>query len=153
MSSLDLYNKSILAIPAYYFLTLVPHAWAIQIASGGNPARWDNRNPRATGLKKTLSERLPPELYQKYERCEAAHANGMENLPLFATAMILGNIAKLPADELSKTAGTYIALRAIYFITYIMTSRKQYTVVRSGLWIGSVVLCIRTIVQAAKAMV
>lgn len=95
---------------------------------------------------------MPPDAYAKYERSEAAHANGMENLPLFATAMILGNIANLPQDELTKTAGTYLALRALYFINYIMTKKQEYTVIRTGLWVGSVALCLRTMIQAAKAM-
>jgi hypothetical protein len=40
----------------------------------------DNRNPRSSDLKAKLKDRLGPETFAKYERAEACHANGMENL-------------------------------------------------------------------------
>jgi hypothetical protein len=40
----------------------------------------DNRNPRSSDLKTKLRERLGPKTFAKYERAEACHANGMENL-------------------------------------------------------------------------
>lgn len=152
MSALNLYDKSILAIPAYYILSMFPHSYAIQVATNFQPLRWDNRNPRSSVLKKDLQEKLPKEQYEKYERCEAASANGMENLPLFASAIILGKMAALDRGEMEKFAGVYLALRALYFWNYIATKKNEYTLVRSGLWVGSVVLCVRTIMQAAKVL-
>lgn len=43
MASLDLYNKSILAIPAYYLLAVLPHGYSIKLATQGNISTWDNR--------------------------------------------------------------------------------------------------------------
>jgi hypothetical protein len=40
----------------------------------------DNRNPRSSDLKAKVKDRLSPEEFAKYERAEACHANGMENL-------------------------------------------------------------------------
>lgn len=39
-SMLDTYNASILAIPAYYFLSVWPHAYAIIVASQGKLDTW-----------------------------------------------------------------------------------------------------------------
>ena len=75
---LDTYNPSLLAIPAYYIMSVLPHSYAISVASQGDLKSWDNRNPRSSTMKAKLKERLDAETYAKYERLEACHANGME---------------------------------------------------------------------------
>jgi hypothetical protein len=80
-SFLDTHNLSILAIPAYYILSVLPHSYALSVATQGNLSKWDNRNPRSSELKAKLKERLPAEEFAKYERLEACHANGMEVSP------------------------------------------------------------------------
>lgn len=80
-SILGTHNPSILAIPAYYIISLVPHSYALNVATQGKLLTWDNRNPRSTELKAKLKASLPAETYAKYERLEACHANGFEVLP------------------------------------------------------------------------
>ena len=63
-------NISVLSLPIYYILSIIPHAYAIYTASGGNVVKWDNRNPRAGGMKDDLRKRLGDEIYAKYERAE-----------------------------------------------------------------------------------
>lgn len=65
-------NISVISLPFYYFLATVPHGVAISIGSGGNPGKWDNRNPRASGMKDSLRKRLGDETYAKYERAEVS---------------------------------------------------------------------------------
>lgn len=84
-SFLDTHNLSILAIPAYYVLSVLPHSYALNVATQGQLTKWDNRNPRSSDLKAKLKERLPAEEFAKYERLEACHANGME-VSLFVLA-------------------------------------------------------------------
>ncbi|KAI4947517.1 hypothetical protein J4E91_006337 [Alternaria rosae] len=157
-SFLDSYNASVLAIPAYlirmYMLpvSFLPHALAVSVATRGNLLDWDNRSPRSNDMKAELKKRLPAETYAKYERMEACHANGMENLPLFMGAVILGNMAGLPQDELAMFSASFLATRVAYTAAYITTSTQAPTLVRSGLWIASVSLCFRTIIRAAGAM-
>jgi hypothetical protein len=77
-SFFDTYNASILAIPAYYILSILPHSYAINVATQGELSKWDNRNPRSSSMKTKLKERLPADTFTKYERLEACHANSME---------------------------------------------------------------------------
>lgn len=74
----------------------------------------------------------------------------MENFPLFATTILLGNMMGLEKGDMERFAGTYLVLRAAYAVQFIATSRQRYTVVRSGLWLSSVVLCLRTMIKAAR---
>ncbi|KAF2034920.1 hypothetical protein EK21DRAFT_107550 [Setomelanomma holmii] len=154
-SFLDTYNPSILAIPAYYILSLLPHSYAINVASQGQLKKWDNRNPRSSDMKAKLKERLPAETFAKYERLEACHANGMENLPLFATAVVLGNLAGLKKqglDGLNGFAALFLAIRVVYTGVYATHQTQGPTAIRGGLWMAGVALCLRTIFRAARAL-
>lgn len=55
----------------------------------------------------------------KYLRAQAAHHNGMENLALYAVAMVLGNLSGLPATQLNTLGVGYLVSRALYNIFYI----------------------------------
>ncbi|KAF2706873.1 hypothetical protein K504DRAFT_459298 [Pleomassaria siparia CBS 279.74] len=151
----ETYNPSIVAIPAYYILSVAPHSYALSVATQGKPLSWDNRNPRSTDMKAKLKERLPKDTYALYERAEACHANGMENLPLFAAAVILGNMGALQKDGLAGMTGfaaTFLAVRVAYTASYLTTSTNGPTFLRSGLWIAGFSMCFRIIFKAAKAL-
>ena len=151
-SFLETHNTSVLAIPAYFILAMIPHGWAINVASQGNISTWDNRNPRNTDLKAKLKARLPAETYAKYERLEACHANSMESFPLFTAAIVLGNIAGLKKEDLTRFAGYFLALRVAYMAVYATHKTQGPTILRTGIWYVGIGLCFKTIVQAAKAM-
>ncbi|PWN19782.1 hypothetical protein BCV69DRAFT_283885 [Microstroma glucosiphilum] len=58
----------------------------------------------------------------KYLRAQAAHHNGMENLALYAVAMVLGNLSGLPASQLNMLGLGYLVSRSLYNILYISSS-------------------------------
>lgn len=151
-SFLETYNPSVLSIPAYFFLAMFPHGWAINVASQGRISTWDNRNPRNSDLKAKLKARLPAETYAKYERLEACHANSMESFPLFTAAIVLGNMAGLRKGELTGFAAWFLVVRLAYMAVYANTETRRLTLLRTGIWYVGVGLCFKTIVQAAKAM-
>ncbi|CAA9958480.1 MAPEG domain containing protein [Pyrenophora teres f. maculata] len=146
------YNASVLAIPAYFILSFLPHALALYVATQGQLLTWDNRNPRSSDMKARLKQRIPAKTYATYERLEACHANGMENLPLFLGAVVLGNMAGLEEAELTKFVTSFLAVRLTYTVAYMTTCTQAPTLARSGLWITGVWMCFRTIIQAATAM-
>ncbi|KAH8730991.1 hypothetical protein GQ44DRAFT_746367 [Phaeosphaeriaceae sp. PMI808] len=154
-SLLDTYNPSILAIPTYYILSVLPHTCALSVATQGQLGKWDNRNPRSSELKVRLKERLPAQIFAKYERLEACHANGMENLPLFATAVVLGNLAGLKKDGLDGLNGfaaMFLAIRVAYTGVYVSAETQGPTLLRSGPWMAGVAVCFRTIIRAARVL-
>jgi uncharacterized MAPEG superfamily protein len=154
-SILNTYNPSILAIPAYYILAVVPHAYAVNIATQGKPSKWDNRNPRSSSLRAKLRTRLDSATFAQYERAEACHANWMENLPLFSAAIILGNVAGLKKEGwggLTAFAGMLLAVRMAYTGVYLTHTTQRVTLVRSLLYNVSVGLCFRVFFMAAKKL-
>ena len=147
---MTLANYSLYAIPASLVLAMLPHVYAVQVIKSANNGRWDNSNPRSTTYNDKVQKSVPAAIFGKYERGEAAHKNGMENLVIISTAVILGNMAQLPASTLNTVAGTYLALRAIYNVVYIQTTTNKYSYMRTGIWASSIALCLYQMIQAAN---
>ncbi|RMZ69013.1 ADP-ribosylation factor [Pyrenophora seminiperda CCB06] len=158
------YNVSVMAVPAYFILrgiaklvlpcavSFLPHALALYVATQGKLLTWDNRNPRSSDMKARLKQRIPGKTYAMYERMEACHANGMENLPLFLGAVVLGNMAGLEEVQLSRFVTCFLAVRVAYTVAYMTTCTQLPTLIRSGLWITGVGMCFDTMIRAAAAM-
>jgi uncharacterized MAPEG superfamily protein len=79
----------------------------------------------------------------------------LQNLPLFATAVVLGNMAGLKnqgLDGLNGFAAMYLGIRVVYTGVYVTHQTQGPTLIRSGLWMVGVALCFRTIVRAARSL-
>lgn len=76
-------------------------------------------------------------------------------MPLFAAAVILGNMAGLKKqglDGLNGFAALFLAVRMIYTGVYVTHQTQGPTLARSGLWVAGVALCFRTIIRSARAL-
>jgi hypothetical protein len=71
----------------------------ISTLKNAKKAKFDNANPRSGDTVAKYKAALSPADYGKWERGEAAHKNAMENAPFFFAAVILGNVAGLPASK------------------------------------------------------
>jgi len=127
-------NLSVLAIPVYYILTLYPHQAALATILAANNKKWNNANPKSTSWDATLRASIPADIYARYERCEAAHRNGMENLPLFIGAVVLGNMARLSTTALNAFAMGYLLLRGVYRVLYMRTTSVKRSYWRTAVW-------------------
>jgi uncharacterized MAPEG superfamily protein len=89
--------------------------------------------------------------FQKYQRAENAQSNNMEQLPLFAVAVIASLIAERTtatgigrevvsgdATGLTTFVPAWFAIRAAYSIAYVQIADHSKSFIRSSLWaIGS----------------
>jgi uncharacterized MAPEG superfamily protein len=149
------HNLTILAIPAYYMMAVMPHAYAVSIANKHDPKLWDNTSPRGSKLKNKLQSTLSAEDFGKYERAEAAQANALENLPLFASAVIVANFAGLKRAGLGGVesfVGMWFIVRALHSLSYITTTDRKMSFLRSGLWVTGCGLCVRIFAKAARVL-
>ncbi|KAI4764123.1 hypothetical protein E4T45_14499, partial [Aureobasidium sp. EXF-8846] len=85
-------DYSLLAIPAFTILAIVPHAYALSTVK--KHTQWSNANGRGEGNIQHVKKTLPPAVFSTYERAEAAHKNSMETLPLFIAATLSGVFAE-----------------------------------------------------------
>ena len=77
---------------------------------------------------------MPAKVYGRYERAEAAHKNGMENLALFVGEVLAGNVAKLDNFTLNVFIGSYLLLCIVYTFIYINVSSHRYSHYRTAVW-------------------
>lgn len=81
-------HYSLLTIPAMWLTAVAPHSWAISYVKKHNHGRFDNANAKTQAFGAKLQANLPADVLARYERAEAAHRNGLENLPLFAVGVL-----------------------------------------------------------------
>ena len=118
-------NYSIYTIPAAYLLaTLVTPRGALMSLGQGH-----NVYPREDLAKANL----PPADLARLKRQEAAHKNGLENFPLFAAAMIVGNEAGLENGTLNLVGVGYLVSRAVYSWLYVNTTTEKKSYARYAL--------------------
>lgn len=93
-------NYTLLAVPAMWLTALAPHSWAVEFIKKHNNGRFDNSNSKGQAFSAKLQANVPADVLARYERAEAAHRNGLENLPLFAVG-VLAATCESPIHSLS----------------------------------------------------
>ncbi|KAL6711544.1 hypothetical protein ACN47E_004478 [Coniothyrium glycines] len=139
-------NYPLLAIPTYYVFSLVPHMYASSLLSSSGYTV-DNANPKASMAPDAVKGKVPDEVFQRYRRAENAHSNNVEQLPLFAAAVLASIIAERTtatglgreavrgdATGLTQFVTTWFIVRALYNVAYVQIADHSKSFVRSGLW-------------------
>lgn len=159
-------NLALISIPAYYVLAMVPHAYALRVATQGEFGKHENQNPRGASTIEGLRQKLSPEDFAKYERSEAAHKNNVENLPLYVAAVFAGLLAEqatkgtvgktyvsssIPTG-LTRFIYSWFAIRILHNVAYITTTTKQWSHLRSVAWMIGTGLAFQQIWQAATTL-
>ena len=86
-------NYPLLSIPAYYVFSLIPHVYAGSILNA-NGYKVNNANPKASLSPDAVKGKVPDAVFQKYQRAENAQSNNLEQLPLYAAAVLASIIAE-----------------------------------------------------------
>ncbi|KAL1639237.1 hypothetical protein SLS58_008079 [Diplodia intermedia] len=142
-------HYALLSIPAMWVVSLYPHMHAVNLIKSANNNRWDNTNSRGSAWSATLKQSVPADVLARFERAEAAHRNGLENLPLFGLAVLSAEWAAVPESTVAATAWAYIALRIVYNAMYINVTEMKKSFVRSGVWVLSSAVGLSLFVRAA----
>ncbi|KAI0138787.1 hypothetical protein BJ166DRAFT_504377 [Pestalotiopsis sp. NC0098] len=142
-------NYSLLAIPAHWVISLAPHVYSFRIIKAATNGRWNNANPHGSKWSAELQRTVPAEALARFERAEAAHKNGMENLPFFAAAVLSANVAGVDRDTVDLHAALFLVSRILYSIMYIKVAKGKASFLRSALWGISVSICLSLFVKAA----
>lgn len=70
------------------------------------------------------------QLAQISDRMKSIHTNGLEIFPLFVSAIIIGNFARLPAKTMNIFAGAFIGSRVAYNIVYLLQATELQSYAR-----------------------
>jgi uncharacterized MAPEG superfamily protein len=129
--------------------------YAIAVASNNKPLEWDNSCPRSLASRDAIKAKISEEQYGRFERAEAASANAYENLPLFASAVIVANAAGLKKDGpfgVDAFVGAFLGVRVLHTLSYILITDPKISFLRTGIWATSVALCFNVFGQAARIL-
>lgn len=103
------------------------------------------------GARAVLEGRLTQRQLDMLKRNEAAHANSMDHLPIFAAALTLAMVAGLPAAEINCAGLAYTLARVAYVGNYVLSSTMLGASLRPLLWWAGNIICFRLIWKAGKA--
>ncbi|GAA5914379.1 MAPEG family protein [Sporobolomyces salmoneus] len=144
-------NYSFYAVPAMWVLSITPHFYgALYLTSKSHDLpKFDNVSPRDF-LRKVQNQEKQSAVVQKYLRAEAAQQNSFEQWGIFASAVVVGNMARLPTKYMNLFAGGYLLSRALYNILYINTTSKVWSNLRSVVYVGGVAFIAATFIKAGN---
>ncbi|KIJ91426.1 hypothetical protein K443DRAFT_686054 [Laccaria amethystina LaAM-08-1] len=137
---------SFYSIPAMWLLAYIPgFAKSLTIS---RLFAFNNVAPRQN-LDRLARKDIKPEMLAKLKRMEGAHANGLENFPVWTAAVVVGNLAGMEARTLNVASGLYIFLRAIYNYIYITQKTERQAGIRSLVWTLSTAIPLFLMIKGA----
>ncbi|KAI1482853.1 hypothetical protein F4774DRAFT_369379 [Daldinia eschscholtzii] len=110
-------NFSWWTVPFAFFLALFPRIYVGILGPGGD--LYDPLNPREFTSSVRRAVTLDAVTRGRIERSEYALNNAIENLPLFAIAVLAANVEELDIETRNLLCLTYILLRILYTWVYI----------------------------------
>ena len=120
-SILDLahHNISFETIPVSWLIAIAPRIWARRSYNTSTGKDLDNRHPRHFSQSVADDASLSAETRGRIIRAEAALNNSLDNVALFAAAIVAGNAARLSPKLLNGLSLTYLACRVVFNVVYI----------------------------------
>ncbi|CZT22834.1 uncharacterized protein RCC_08540 [Ramularia collo-cygni] len=143
------HNYSYQAIPAAFAFSFLPHGYYLTRLMMATKFQFSTAMPR-TNLE-TWKGKLPQDVWNQLVRARGAHLNCMEVFPLFAAAMVAGNVAKLPAKDLNSAALNFFVARTVYTALYITVKNDVVAFARTGAYFWSIGIPMMTLWRAGQA--
>ncbi|KAJ5818084.1 hypothetical protein N7474_003675 [Penicillium riverlandense] len=143
-------NYSIHSIIAAYGLGIAPHGYYLVKMMANAKGQSSNILPREN--LSILKGRVPAQVWDKLARARGAHLNALEGIPMFAAAMLAGNLAKLPAKDLNSLAFEYLGARLLYTAIYMGVRSEAASYLRTGVWAWSISIPIWALYKAGKSL-
>jgi uncharacterized MAPEG superfamily protein len=85
-------------------------------------------------------------------RAEAAQMNNFENLGLFASAIVAGNLAGLSSQTMNLLSGGYLASRIAYNFIYINNNTQAAANTRSAVYMAGIGMIFTMFIKAGNAL-
>lgn len=130
LPDLKIDNISLYTVPATWMICIIPRYYRGLLYRNETKHLPDIRAPRSFANAVRGDPDLPSDVKNRICRAEAAQANGLENLGLFAAAVVAGNLARLPTKLLNGLTIGYCISRVVYNFVYINNDTQARAVMR-----------------------
>lgn len=124
-------NISLHTVPLTWCLALIPRMWGRMKYYHVVGHDMDIRNPRDYPNAVANEKALDAQLKGRILRAEGAMQNHLENVGLFAAAVVAGNLAKLSPKVLNGLSLGYFVCRVVYMYVYIRNETKGQAIMRA----------------------
>ncbi|KAK5080857.1 hypothetical protein LTR70_009517 [Exophiala xenobiotica] len=86
------------------------------------------------------------------KRNEGAHANSVENFPVFVASTLFATVAGVSNAQINGACTIYTAARIVFAVSYLAIERAKYSYVRSLAWWAGNLACLNLLWAAGKAL-
>lgn len=145
-------NLSLYTIPAAWVLSLLPHVYATQLYEKASSRSFDLTQPRSLTASIASDQTIDKSTKDTIIRAEGAQQNGVENLGIFAAAVVAGNVAGLNNGYLNALSGGYVASRVVYNLVYINNTTGALAQTRSAVYLSGVAMCFTLFISAGNKL-
>lgn len=104
------------------------------------------------GEKAVQDGKITRRQLNQLKRNEAAHANSVENYPVFLAAVWYAMVGGVPNGKINRACAVYTLARAAYVAAYLLTERLEYTGFRSLSWWTESFACFYLFWQSGKTL-
>ncbi|CAN8102601.1 unnamed protein product [Discula destructiva] len=119
------------SVPAALMIAFMPNMYKGTLAGDS----FDIALPRRTYSAMEKNSSFNKQTLLRYQRAEAASANGLETVGLYAGAIAAAGAAGVPAETLNYLSASYLVSRVLYNYVYvILQDNRKWAPVRSLLW-------------------
>jgi uncharacterized MAPEG superfamily protein len=110
-------------------------------------------SPRKTLTHIQKDTSLPKPILRRIQRGEAACANGLETIGIYAAGVVAANVAGVPKDTLNVMTLGYVASRVVYNWVYVFAQdNSRVAPLRSLVWLVGVGLLTGLWVKAGNGL-
>lgn len=139
---------SLYTVPAVWFLSMVPHAYALSAAGKSV----DPAYPREITDRVNSDQSLDKRTKQRITRALAAESNTLETLGFLAGGVVAANAAGVDAGLTNALSFGILGVRAAYVFLYVVLQEdRNLAPVRSLLWLAKQAGISALYVLAARA--
>jgi len=128
-------NLSIASLPLTLLLAALPHWYTIFKAEVNKvQGGWTNENPRAfvarLNARAAAGNKLS-DLEELILRGQSAQQNGFEWWAVWAVAVVLGHITKVPQADMDRFTIIHLVTRILYYYFYLTASKRSSSLLRT----------------------
>ncbi|MCJ1234678.1 hypothetical protein MMC14_002641 [Varicellaria rhodocarpa] len=127
-------SLSLYSIPLAWLLALLPHIYAKRLFQSSTSTPYPNIAPRLLPTHLSTLQNLPQHTKDRILRAEAAQANGLETLGVYAAGVVAMYVVGVEAGMMNALCGGYLVARGAYNAVYVWADKEERVGWRTAVW-------------------
>ncbi|KZV97375.1 hypothetical protein EXIGLDRAFT_731075 [Exidia glandulosa HHB12029] len=138
---------SLFSIPIVWIAQFIPMHMRVRAFKA--KMGWNNLEPRRNIERLENDPKVDKAFLQRVVRLDGAHQNGLEAFPLWAAAVIVGNMAGMDNRTLNVCSALFVGGRVLFTYLYVKQKTVVQSYVRSIVWTATTVISLYMLTHSA----